>query len=63
MTYLFIWTFVGAQALGHASYQAPQNDWRQLGGYTSGSACHEAARLLNISSEKHRCISTDGVLK
>jgi len=63
MTYLFIWTFVGAQALGYASHQVPQNDWRALGQFASGEACHEAARLLSISAEKHRCITTEGVLK
>jgi hypothetical protein len=63
MTYLFIWTFVGAQAMGSANAQLSQNDWRALGNFSSGAACHEAARLLNVSANKHRCIDTDGVLK
>ncbi|HOE43139.1 MAG TPA: hypothetical protein PLB25_16140 [Rhodoferax sp.] len=63
MTFLLIWTFVGAQSLVAGHHQTAQYDWRQLASFSSGAACHQAARLLNISDNKHRCVNADGVLQ
>lgn len=63
MTYLFIWTFVGSQALGSVAASVTHYDWRPMGGFDTGAACHKAAQQLNISAEKHRCIRVDGVLQ
>lgn len=63
MTYiLVIWTLVGF-ATPHASPAVEKYDWRSLGEFRTSLSdepakqmCENAARELNIKSDRYRCV-------
>ena len=48
---LYIWTVI---AMG--SHGSSHADWVYAGPFHGMAACREAARNLNISDQRHRCI-------
>lgn len=42
--------------LAMGSHGSSNADWVYMGPFHNISACHEAARNLNISDQRHRCI-------